>query len=187
MHHLTDRDLAALIETRSDQAFREVYRRQARHVYGLALRLTRNRVLAQDVTQEVFVRFWNRPEAYDPERGTIRSFLLSHTHGRSIDLIRSESSRRTREERDAQVAPPSQASLEEQVMDLVHAEQVRVALASLGDKERQAIELAYLGGYTYRQVAELLGEPEGTVKSRIRVGLQRLHDRLTGAGLVAAG
>lgn len=187
MEHLTDEDLAIQIMAGSEAALREVYRRHSRHVFGLALRLTRNPALAEDVTQEVFVRLWRRPAAYDPERGSIRSFLLSHTHGRSVDLIRSESARRIREERDGQLAPASRASLEEEVMDLVQGDQVRAALATLKESERRAIELAYLGGYTYREVAQLLGEPEGTVKSRIRVGLRRLHDQLTGAGLVATG
>lgn len=187
MEHLTDTDLTEQIKSGSEPALREVYRRYSRHVYGLAMRLTRNQSLAEDVTQEVFVRLWRRADAYDPQRGSIRSFLLSHTHGRSIDLIRSESARRRREQRDAHMAPAGRASLEEKVMDLVQGAQVRDALVSLKDGERQAIELAYLGGYTYRQVAQLLGEPEGTVKSRIRAGLRRLHDQLTGAGLVATG
>lgn len=187
MHHLTDRELADLILSRSAPALSEVYRRHSGPVFGLALRLVRDRTLAEDVTQEVFLRLWNRPGAYDPERGSLRSFLLSHAHGRSIDLIRSEGARRTREDREARLVPTGGQTLEEEVMDMAMAEKIREALLSLSDNERNAIELAYFGGYTYREVAEYLGQPEGTVKSRIRSGLKRLHGSLAGAGFVATG
>ena len=187
MHHLDDNELAKLIREQSSAALAEVYRRHSGPVYGLALRLIRDQTLAEDVTQEVFLRLWNRPHAYEPDRGSFRSFLLSHAHGRSIDLIRSEGARRTREEREGRYAPTSGPTLEEEVMDLARAEKMREALQSLSQNERSAIELAYFGGYTYREVAEILGEPEGTVKSRIRMGLKRLHGRLAGVGLVATG
>jgi len=186
MHHLDDRELAHLICDQSSGALAEIYRRHSGPVYGLAQRLVRDQSLAEDVTQEVFTRFWNRPGAYDPDRGSIRSFLLAHAHGRSIDLIRAEGARRTREDREARLAPTTRLSLEEEVMDMARAEIMRDALATLSGQERTPIELAYFGGYTYREVAEILGEPEGTVKSRIRVGLKRLHGRLAGADLVVA-
>jgi RNA polymerase sigma-70 factor (ECF subfamily) len=187
MHHLTDQELADLIQGQSAQALSEVYRRHSGPVFGLALGLVRDRALAEDVTQEVFLRLWNRPGVYDPERGSMRSFLLSHTHGRSIDLIRAEGARRTREDREARLVPTGGQTLEEEVMDLAMAEKIREALQTLSDNERNVIELAYFGGYTYREVAEILEQPEGTVKSRIRAGLKRLHGCLAGAGLVATG
>jgi RNA polymerase sigma-70 factor (ECF subfamily) len=187
LQHLQDSELVELIGDSSSEALAEAYRRHSGPVYGLALRLVREQAKAEDVTQEVFLRLWNRPEAFDPDRGSLRSYLLSHAHGRSIDLIRSEGARRNREEREGRKAPVAGPSLEEEVMDMARAEQLRDALATLSDNERSAIELAYFGGYTYREVAEILGEPEGTVKSRIRIGLKRLHTRLAGVGLVAAG
>ncbi len=133
--------------------------------------------------QEVFLRLWNQPDRFDPERGSLRSYLLAQCHGRSVDLLRSESSRRNREERDSRRTAEAGYDLEHEVLDLSVADGVRTAMARLADGERQAIELAYLGGHTYREVATLLGEPEGTVKSRIRSGLKKLRVELIEAGI----
>ena len=139
--------------------------------------------MAEEIVQEVMLRLWNNPEKFDPSRGSLRSFLLASTHGRSVDLIRSESSRRIREERDAQLAVEEGLSLEEEVWEMALAQHVRDALSELDEGVRKAIELAYFGGYTYREVAVLLDVPEGTLKSRIRAGLQHLSGVLTTAGL----
>lgn len=178
-----DRELAALLGEQRQDALSEAYRRHSGQVFGLALKVTRDRTLAEEVSQEVFVRLWNRPEAYDPDRGSLRSFLLSHTHGRSVDLIRSEASRRTREEKDGiRDAAGSKPSIEEEVLDLETAGRVRDALDTISHDERTAIELAYFGGHSYREVAEILDTPEGTVKSRIRSGLKKLATHLNDLG-----
>jgi RNA polymerase sigma-70 factor (ECF subfamily) len=135
------------------------------------------------VLQEVFLRLWNEPDRFDPERGSLRSYLLAHAHGRSVDLIRSETSRRRREERGARLTAEAGYDLEHEVWDLELAGHVRDALGSLTDDERAAIELAYFGGHTYREVARMLDQPEGTVKSRIRAGLGRLRTSLAEAGI----
>jgi RNA polymerase sigma-70 factor (ECF subfamily) len=137
--------------------------------------------------QEVFLRLWNNPERYDPSRGSLRSYLLSHTHGRSVDLIRSEEARRIREEREARLTAEAGLSLEEEVWEMSLAENVRVAVAQLEEAERKAIELAYFGGFTYREVARILSAPEGTVKSRIRSGLKRLKAMLEVGDLAPVG
>jgi RNA polymerase sigma-70 factor, ECF subfamily len=164
-------------------ALAEAYRRHAGAVFGLARRLLNDPTIAEEVVQEVFLRLWNHPERFDPERGTLRSFLLATTHGRSVDVLRSESSRRRREERDARATANAGYDVDHEVWDLALAEQVRDALGTLSHDERQAIQLAYFGGRTYREVATVLGQAEGTVKSRIRSGLKRLRSELQTAGV----
>jgi RNA polymerase sigma-70 factor, ECF subfamily len=166
-----------------EDALAEAYRRHGGAVFALSRRLTGERALAEEVVQEVFLRLWNEPDRFDPERGSLRSYLLAHAHGRSVDLIRAETSRRNREERDARMTAESGYDLEREVWDLTLADQVRDALGSLSAGERAAIELAYFGGHTYREVARLLDEPEGTVKSRIRAGLGRLRSSLVDTGI----
>lgn len=184
---MEDAALVARLQEGSEAALAEVYSRHSGPVHGLARRILRDETLAEEITQEVFLRLWNDPEKFDATRGSLRSFLLAHTHGRSVDLIRSESARRTREENEARMAPEVAASnVEDEVLQITLAGEVKEALASLTDGERKAIELAYFGGHTYREVAEVLGEPEGTVKSRIRSGLKRLKVALSSAGVEPA-
>lgn len=165
------------------QALAEAYRRHAGAVFALAQRLLGDRARAEEIVQEVYLRLWNRPEVFDPARGSLRSFLLAQCHGRSVDLLRSETSRRQREERDARRTAQAGYDVEHEVVDLAVAERVRGALGGLQPNERRAIELAYLGGHTYREVAEMLQEPEGTVKSRIRSGLRKLRTSLQDVGV----
>ena len=145
-HIIEDVEDSVLVErigNRSQGALAEAYRRHSSSVFSLALRITRNRTLAEEVTQEVFVRLWNRWQTFDADRGTLRSFLLAHTHGRSVDLIRSESSRRTREERETrQMVAVAGPTLEEEVVGMQVADQVRTALQELKEGARAAIELA---------------------------------------------
>jgi len=180
--------LLALAIARYDQAaLAETYRRHAGAVFGLARRLLVEPAVAEEIVQEVFLRLWNDPTRYDPERGTMRSYLLTQTHGRSVDLLRADISRRKREERDARRTAESGVDIEREVWDLTTAEQVRDSLAALPPDERTAIELAYWGGYTYREVAIRLDQPEGTIKSRIRSGLTRLRGELSAAGITNGG
>jgi RNA polymerase sigma-70 factor (ECF subfamily) len=166
-----------------ERALAEVYQRHSGIVLGLAQKITRNRTLAEDVTQEVFARLWKDPDRFDPARGTLRSYLLAQTHGRSVDLIRSESSRRIREERDATLDGVTTVSIEDEVVELRMGEHIRQALGELPPGERAAIEMAYFGGHSYREVAGLLGEAEGTIKSRIRSGMLRLGATLRASGI----
>ena len=182
----SDAQLVVSIGRFHQDALAEVYRRHAGASFGLSLRIVTDRALAEEVVQEVFLRLWNEPEKFDAARGSLRSYLLAQTHGRSVDVVRSESARRGREVRDARRTAESGYDLEREVYDLTLAEQVREALDDLTDGERAAIELAYFGGHTYREVAALLEEPEGTVKSRIRSGLGRLRSTLVESG-VAGG
>jgi RNA polymerase sigma-70 factor, ECF subfamily len=174
----TDDELVEAIVRKREDALAEAYRRHARQcsVWRCGSPAIRRSP-----------RKWSRRSSsdsgrilakFDPSRGNLRSFLLAHSHGRSVDLIRSEAARRTREDKEARLVAEAGPSIDEEVIEMQMAEQVRVALATLHPQERSAIELAYFGGHSYREVAEMLGQPEGTVKSRIRAGLRRMHDQL---------
>lgn len=179
----SDAALVVSISRYEQAALAEAYRRNAGAVYGLAKRLLSDHARAEEIVQEVFVRLWNQPDRFDPDRGTLRSFLLAQTHGRSVDMIRSDVARRRREERESLEQAEGGYDLAREVWDMALAGHVREALEVLRPGERAAIELAYFGGRTYREAAEELGEAEGTVKSRIRVGLKRLRSELSAAGI----
>ena len=179
----SDATLVVAIGRYHDDALAEVYRRHAGAVFALARRLLTDRTLAEEIVQEVFLRLWNDPDRFDPDRGSLRSYLLAQCHGRSVDLIRSESSRRRREEKELTLAAEAGYDLEHEVWDMAVADRVKTALRELPEGEREAILLAYFGGHTYREVADLLDTPEGTVKSRIRAGLKRMRGELSGAGI----
>ena len=155
----SDAALVVSIGRYQQAALAEAYRRNAGAVYGLAKRLLSDHARAEEVVQEVFLRLWNTPDRFDAERGTLRSYLLAQTHGRADDVNRSD------------------------VWDMALAGHVREAMDVLTEGERDAIELAYFGGRTYKEAADELGEAEGTVKSRIRVGLKRLRAELVQAGV----
>jgi RNA polymerase sigma-70 factor (ECF subfamily) len=186
MRHIdevSDARLVTSIARYSEVALAEVYRRHGRAVYGLARRVLQDTAEAEDVTQEVFLRLWSEPDRFDPERGSLRSFLLAQAHGRAVDAVRSTSSRRAREARDAARTARAEYDLQHEAWDLALADQVERAMGELSHDERRAIELAYFDGRTYREVARVLEQPEGTVKSRIRSGMRRLRDALADAGV----
>jgi len=161
-------------------ALSHLYDQYASFVFALALRVTQDRSAAEDIAQEVFVHVWTKASAYDPLRGTVRAWLGVITHRRAVDRVRRETAARTREERDQlrRTAPPPDVA--EAATSMVIGERVRAALAGLPADQRQAIELAYFGGQTFRQVAAVLGIPEGTAKSRIRLGMAKLTEALQG-------
>jgi RNA polymerase sigma-70 factor (ECF subfamily) len=182
----SDAQLVTLIGRYNESALAEVYRRHGGAVFGLARKILNNPNEADDVTQEVFLRLWNNPDRFDAARGSLRSYLLNDSHGRSVDLVRSLNARRAREVKDANRSPVAAYDLQHQVWDLAVAEEVKRALATLPPEERQAIELAYFQCHSYVKVAEILGQPEGTIKSRIRNGMRRMRSSLVEAGIQGA-
>ncbi len=187
LQQVSDAALVVSIGRWNEAALAEAHRRHGGAVLGLARRVIRSQQAAEEIAQEVFVDLWRNPERFDAQRGTLRSFLLARTHGKSVDLVRSETSRRAREDRTARETATAGYDLEHQVWDLAVADAVRDALDELPADVRRPIELAYFGGHTYKEVAVMLDTPEGTVKSRIRSGLGRLRAVLAERGVEAAG
>lgn len=175
---LDDAELMRGVVARDHSAFAEAYRRHSASLTSLARQVLQNEALAHDAVQNVFLRLWQRPERYESARGSLRSFLCADCHFRAVDLLRSETSRHRRElEQQSPFLTGSDTTASDGV-DRTVSTRVRVSLEALTSHERDAIGWAYLKGYTYREVAALLGTPEGTVKSRIRTGLKRLRVEL---------
>ena len=172
-----DADLATRIAGRDQDALAEVFQAYGGAVKSVAFRVIRDQALAEDVVQDTFVALWRSPEKFDPTRGSLRTFLLTIAHRRAVDIVRSEEARARRE---ARPPDPDHFDLEDEVWTRRLSADVRSALVDLSTDERQAISLAYFEGLSYVQVAEHLGAPEGTVKSRIRSGMRKLADSLEG-------
>jgi RNA polymerase sigma-70 factor (ECF subfamily) len=177
-----EHDVRARLIARDQSALTELYDQFGSYVYGLAARVIGDRRAAEDVTQDVFLYLWEHPASFEPERGRLRTFVGTLAHRRAIDVVRREEARRRRAARDAASYVPV-PDVEEMAMAIVAAEQVRAEIERLPVDQREAIELAYFGGRTYRQVAEELQIPEGTAKSRMRLGLRRIADALSNGGV----
>jgi RNA polymerase sigma-70 factor (ECF subfamily) len=183
---LDDGELVAAITGRDDAAMAEAVRRHRGPVLAFARRLVGDSGRAEEISQDVFLRLWERSSRFDAQRGSLRSFLLAVTHGLALDVLRSDTARVAREKRDAVRTIPPETGVEAQVVARTVADAVHHALAQLPDHDRNAVELAYLGGHSYRTVARMLNEPEGTVKSRIRRGLAKLREALAAQDLHGA-
>lgn len=171
----------------SDVALVDAYGLHGVAVRDLSRRLLRSDPRAEEITQEVFLDMWRHPEKFDARRGSLRNFLLARTRGKSIDFIRSETARRRREERSAREACLDGFDVAEEVWDMMIAKQVKRGVAALPDDLRRPIELHYFEGHAYREVARVLGTPESTVKSRVRVGLGQLRSSLIEQGAAPIG
>jgi RNA polymerase sigma-70 factor (ECF subfamily) len=164
-------------------ALAELYRRYGGAVWSVARRVCDDRALAEDVAQVVFVDLWRRPQRFDPTRGALRPWLVAQAHARAVDAVRSESARQRRHEREGHYAPPPPPEVETAAHVAALSHDVRRAVDQLAAEERDAIVLAYFGGHSYRETAELLQAPEGTVKSRIRRGMVGLRRVLEAQGM----
>lgn len=176
---VTDATLLERIGDRSAEALAQLYDRFGRPAYSLARRICVDEALAEDVVQEAFLVVWRDPGRFDPARGAVSSWLLTLVHHRAVDAVRREATRRK-----YTVAPavdgedwniPPGPGADRAALGAVVAGKVRDALAELPAEQREALALAYFGGYTQREVASLVGVPLGTVKSRMFAGTQKLR------------
>jgi len=183
-----DEALLRLITQGNQNAISELYDRYSRLVYSIALNATSNPSLAEDITQDVFIRIWEKADSYRSEQAKVSTWMTSITRYRTIDLIRRQKSRpegnlepwATVEE----LNPSDPVNTETQVDLSLRRQRVRDALAKIPNSQREALAYAYFGGYSHAEIAELLGEPLGTVKTRIRLAMQKLRDILADESLI---
>lgn len=177
----SDDSLLEAIRGRNEAAIGVLYDRYGRIAFGLALRVLGDRGAAEDVVQEAFLSIWRRAESFETARGSVRTWLLSIVHHRSIDRLRGTSGRRRQDapiddfERILAVADPWR-----EVSQIIQRETLQRAISTLPDAQRQAVEMAYFDGYTQQEIATAMDVPVGTVKGRLRLAMQRLRSLLAG-------
>jgi RNA polymerase sigma factor (sigma-70 family) len=181
---LQDGQLVQLVAERDADALEVLYDRYGKVAYSLARRILTDEVLAQDVVQEVFLSLWRDAHRFDAGRGTLATYLLSMTHHRAVDVVRREENLRRRRTSDEVLAfrPDPAPGVEDEAEAAERRSEVRAALAQLPPAQREALTLAYFGGYTQREVATLVGVPLGTVKTRMAAGMRKLKEALREAG-----
>jgi RNA polymerase sigma-70 factor (ECF subfamily) len=174
--HLSDEALVALAARSEQSALAELYDRYGRPAYGLALRVLRDEALAEDAVQDAFLTLWHTAPRFVPEKGKASTWILTLVHRRAVDVVRREQRRRTD---SLDHAPePGAGAVDEEAWLRLQREQVQAALRRLPDQQREALELAYYGGFTQSELADRLGQPLGTIKSRMFNGLVRLRELL---------
>jgi RNA polymerase sigma-70 factor (ECF subfamily) len=179
--HLSDEALVLLAARSEQTALAELYDRYGRLAYGLAVRVLRDEALAEDAVQEAFLAVWRAAPRFVPERGRASTWILTLVHRRAVDLVRREERRRA----DSLAAAPEHggAAADEDVVLRLQRQRVQQALGLLPDPQREALELAYYGGFTQSELAERLGQPLGTIKSRMFAGLTRMRELLGEPGM----
>jgi RNA polymerase sigma-70 factor (ECF subfamily) len=181
--HLSDEALIALVGRGDEEALGALYDRFGRASYSLAVRILRDRTLAEDAVQEAFLAVWRTAGKFAAERAKPSTWILTLVHRRSVDLVRREERRRTEPIDD--LAHPSGDATDDEAVLRSSRRAVQDALRRLPDDQREALELAYYGGFSQSELAERLGQPLGTIKSRMFTGLARLRDLLAESGLEA--
>ncbi len=181
--HLSDEAIVALVARSDETALAELYDRFGRVAYGLAVRMLRDQSLAEDAVQEGFLSVWRNASRFVPERAKASTWILTLVHRRAVDLVRKEERRRA----DSLELAPEAATdaVDESAWLRLERERVQNALKQLPDPQREALELAYYGGFTQSELAERLGQPIGTIKSRMFTGLARLREILGEAEEIA--
>jgi len=180
--HLSDEALLSLVASSDDQALAELYDRFGRVAYGLALRILRDEALAQDAVQEAFLAIWRSADRFLAERAKASTWILTLVHRRSVDLVRREDRRRG-EPLESAGEPAAPETVEDEATLGFERRVVQEGLSRLQPEQREALELGYYGGLTQSELAERLGLPLGTIKSRMFTGLSRLRELLAEAGL----
>jgi RNA polymerase sigma-70 factor (ECF subfamily) len=177
---LADEDLMQLVRSGDARAFELVYERHSGAAFSLAYRMVGSRTLAQDVTQEAFLSLWRSGARYQRERGSVRTWVLGIVHHRAIDQLRRSSVHDRRRAGDEGIEERFEARerTENEVARRAEARAVRSALDTLPAEQCQVIELAYFGGFTHTEIASMLETPVGTVKGRMRLGLEKLRNAL---------
>ena len=174
--HLSDEALVALAARSEQSALAELYDRYGRTAYGLAFRILRDGTLAEDAVQDAFLTIWRSASQFVPERGKASTWILTLVHRRAVDVVRREQRRRA----DAldRAPEPTVEGVDEDAWLRLQRERVQDALRKLPDAQREALELAYYGGFSQSELAERLGQPLGTIKSRMFTGLSRMRELL---------
>jgi RNA polymerase sigma-70 factor (ECF subfamily) len=182
---LRDGQLVEFVARKDASALEALYERYGRAAYSLARRILTDDTLAQDVVQEVFLSLWRNAGRFDAGRGTVATYLLSMTHHRAVDVVRREEHLRRRwrtSDEGLELEPDPKPGVEDQVEASERQADVRAALGELPAAQREALLLAYFGGYTQREVAALVGVPLGTVKTRMAAGMRKMKQALQDAG-----
>jgi RNA polymerase sigma-70 factor (ECF subfamily) len=183
VEHLSDHGLLALIGRGDREAFARLYDLYGPAAYALAARIVRDRDLAADVVQNVFLSVWTGATQFDPARGQPSTWIMTMTHHKAVDMVRREQRRRTEVLDAAGDEPADGPTVEEQAWRGVTRTNVRAALARLPDPHREVIELAYFAGYSQSELADRLAVPIGTVKSRTFAAMRALREALAAAGM----
>jgi RNA polymerase sigma-70 factor (ECF subfamily) len=188
VRELADEELMGLVREGEMAAFEVIYDRHSRVAFSLAYRICGTRSSAEDVVQEAFLALWRSGARYDRTRGSVRTWVLGIVHNRAIDALRRNVVHDRRRASDDGIAERLEAPerTDAEVAQRDEAREIRVALQALPEEQSRVIELAYYGGFTHTEIAEMLNAPVGTIKGRMRLGLEKLRGALEGSGMVTA-
>jgi RNA polymerase sigma-70 factor, ECF subfamily len=181
---LADEDLMPLLAEKDPEAFEVFYDRHGGAAYSLAYRIVGDRSGAEDVVQEAFISIWRSGAHFDRARGSVRSWTLGIVRNRAIDALRRQSGKAPKLDFDDEAAIEQRAApdyTDEQAIDRESARELRGALSELPDEQSKVIELAYFGGFSHSEIAEMLSMPLGTVKGRMRLGIEKIRTQLAEA------